>query len=121
LDKWREGFIEHAAPNDPKSFPFVLLGNKVDREPERKVQTQRAQDWCKEKGGITYYETSAKENIHVDDAFIEMARMAISRESQNQIFMPESISGAGGALKLNTADDNRRTKQLKKKNAGCPC
>jgi Ras-related protein Rab-7A len=42
LDKWREGFIEHAAPSDPKQFPFVLLGNKVDREPERKVQAARA-------------------------------------------------------------------------------
>ena len=36
--------------------------------------------------------------------------MAISRETQNQIFMPESISKAGGAMKLNTKDDQRRSK-----------
>jgi Ras-related protein Rab-7A len=53
----------------------------VDREPERKIQASKAQQWCKEKGDIPYYETSAKENVQVDDAFIEMARMAISREA----------------------------------------
>jgi hypothetical protein len=54
---------------------------------------------------MPYYETSAKENVSVDDAFIEMAKMAIKRESENQIFMPESIGGAGGAIRLNAADD----------------
>lgn len=55
---------------------------------------------------MPYYETSAKENISVDDAFIEMAKMAIKRDTDNQIFnLPESIGGAGGALKLNAKDD----------------
>lgn len=53
---------------------------------------------------MPYFETSAKENISVDDAFIEMAKRAIKRESENPIFMPESISGAGGAIRLG-ADD----------------
>ena len=42
LDKWKDGFIENAGPDDPKTFPFVLIGNKVDRDPERKVDTNRA-------------------------------------------------------------------------------
>lgn len=35
---------------DPDSFPFVLIGNKVDRESERRVSRQRALQWCKSKG-----------------------------------------------------------------------
>ena len=56
---------------------------------------------------MAYYETSAKENIQVDDAFIEMAKMAIKRDSSSgQMFgLPETIGGAGGALKLNPKDD----------------
>jgi hypothetical protein len=56
---------------------------------------------------MAYYETSAKENIAVDDAFIEMAKMAIKRDSAGgQLFgLPETIGGAGGALKLNAKDD----------------
>jgi Ras-related protein Rab-7A len=83
LTRWRDGFIEHAAPNDPNKFPFVLIGNKVDKEPERKVKSTDAQAWCKENGSMPYYETSAKENVSVEDAFVEMAKMAIKRESEN--------------------------------------
>lgn len=70
---------------------------------------------------MPYYETSAKENISVEEAFVEMAKMAIKRESENQIFsLPDSIGGAGGALKLNAKDDQRRTKtQVQKKMCDC--
>lgn len=111
MTKWREGFIQHAAPSDPSSFPFVLLGNKLDKESDRKVKATEAKAWCRENGDMPYYEVSAKDNISVDDAFIEMAKMAIKRESENQMFnLPESIGGAGGALKLTVKEDHRRSK-----------
>lgn len=75
--------MEHAAPQDPDTFPFVLLGNKVDKESDRKVKTTDAKAWCKENGDMPYYETSALENISVDQAFIEMAKMALKREANN--------------------------------------
>ena len=81
LTRWRDGFIEHAGPDDPKTFPFVLLGNKLDRENERKVETKKAQQWCKENNDMLYFETSAKDGISVDDAFVEMAKMAMKREA----------------------------------------
>jgi len=59
----------------------VLIGNKVDKESDRKVKASDARAWCKENGDMPYYETSALENISVDMAFIEMAKMAIKRES----------------------------------------
>ena len=96
LDKWKEGFIENAGPDDPKSFPFVLIGNKVDRESERKVHADKAKAWCKENNDMLYFETSAKEGLSVNEAFIEMVKKGIARESSNQIIMPDSIGGAGG-------------------------
>ncbi len=30
LDRWRQGFLENAKPDDIGTFPFVLLGKKVD-------------------------------------------------------------------------------------------
>jgi|EP01047_Picozoa_sp_COSAG01_P024629 Ras-related protein Rab-7A len=30
IGKWREEFLTQAAPRDPSTFPFVLMGNKID-------------------------------------------------------------------------------------------
>lgn len=39
LENWRKEFLLHAGidPKDADSYPFVLIGNKVDREEEREV------------------------------------------------------------------------------------
>ena len=50
---------------------------------------------------MMYFETSAKEGVSVNEAFVEMVRKGIKRESSNQILMPDSIGGAnGGGIKL---------------------
>lgn len=30
LDAWRDEFLIQASPRDPESFPFVVIGNKID-------------------------------------------------------------------------------------------
>jgi len=81
LDSWRDEFLIQASPRDPESFPFVVLGNKVDLE-SRAVSTKRAQTWCQSKNDIPYFEVSAKEAINVEQAFQTIARNALQRESQ---------------------------------------
>ena len=103
LTKWKQGFIDNAAPDEPKSFPFVVLGNKIDKESERKVDSREGKEWCDANNGIPFYETSAKEGISVEQAFQEIARKALKRMETNAIVMPDTISGASGAIKLNPA------------------
>jgi len=93
LDTWREEFLNQASPRDPENFPFVVLGNKVDKEADRRVQRSRAQQWCKNKSAtpLTHYETSAKESLQVDVAFQEAARIALSQDSAEADFIPETI------------------------------
>ena len=70
LDSWRDEFLIQASPMDPESFPFVVLGNKVDMdESKRVISSKRAQAFCQSKGGIPYFETSAKEALNVEQAF----------------------------------------------------
>lgn len=48
----------------------VVLGNKVDvEESKRVISTKRAMTFCQSKGGVPYFETSAKEAINVEQAF----------------------------------------------------
>jgi Ras-related protein Rab-7A len=48
----------------------VVLGNKIDVEENRRaISSKRAMTFCQSKGGIPYFETSAKEAVNVEQAF----------------------------------------------------
>lgn len=95
LSSWREEFLAQANPRDPDNFSFVVIGNKVDKETERRVPKSKATQWCKSKGPkpIPYFETSAKEAIKVEVAFLEAAQAALQQESaDNDVFIPDTIN-----------------------------
>ncbi|KAH2399120.1 hypothetical protein KXW92_008208 [Aspergillus fumigatus] len=74
LDSWRDEFLIQASPRDPESFPFVVIGNKIDvEESKRMISSKRAMTFCQSKGNIPYFETSAKEAVNVEQAFEEEA------------------------------------------------
>ena len=43
------------------------------------VSTEEAQNWCREKGEIPYFETSAKEALNVDQIFETVSRNALNK------------------------------------------
>eukprot|EP01121_Diplochlamys_sp_Union-15-3_P020337 TRINITY_DN7913_c0_g5_i1.p1 TRINITY_DN7913_c0_g5~~TRINITY_DN7913_c0_g5_i1.p1 ORF type:complete len:184 (-),score=34.87 TRINITY_DN7913_c0_g5_i1:3-554(-) len=77
LDSLRAECLTLIAPKAPENFPFVVFGNKIDLENQRVVSQKRAEAWCKSKGDIPYFETSAKESTNVEHAFDIVARMAL--------------------------------------------
>jgi Ras-related protein Rab-7A len=80
LGSWRDEFLVAAAPRDPDSFPFVVLGNKIDVvDKAREVPTRRAQEWCAAQGSLPLFETSALEDVNVELAFDVVARKALAR------------------------------------------
>jgi len=92
IDNWREEFLSQAAPRNKETFPFVLLGNKIDLE-NRAVTQKRSQAWCQANGNIPYFETSAKEAINVDQAFQTIAKNALQQESTLEPYMiPNTVT-----------------------------
>lgn len=95
LNSWRDEFLSQANPRDPTNFPFVVIGNKVDKESDRRVPKSKATQWCKSKRPkpIPFFETSAKEAIKVEAVFLEAAQMAVHQETpESEIFIPETIN-----------------------------
>ncbi|KAJ0960550.1 hypothetical protein J5N97_001589 [Dioscorea zingiberensis] len=66
-----------ASPTDPKTFPFILLGNKVS--------AKKAMEWCASKGNFPYFETSAKEDYNVDAAFLHIAKLALANDHEQDM------------------------------------
>ncbi|KAJ1833587.1 Ras- protein Rab-7A [Coemansia sp. RSA 2711] len=86
LESWRDEFLIQVGPRDPESFPFVVMGNKIDMEGKRAVSQKRAMEWCASKGNIPYFEASAKKDINVEDAFKTVVRNAMDQEAEEDIY-----------------------------------
>jgi len=71
LEEWRKEFINQGNPSDPDNFPFIIIGNKLDRQDQRKVGEEKAREWCKSAGKspMQYFECSAKDATNVEQAF----------------------------------------------------
>ncbi|KAH7279785.1 hypothetical protein KP509_37G036700 [Ceratopteris richardii] len=98
LENWRNEFLIQASPSDPENFPFVVLGNKIDIDGgnSRVVAEKRARGWCASKGNIPYFETSAKEDTNVEAAFQCIAKNALKNETEDEIYLPDTIDVSGG-------------------------
>jgi len=110
LEQWREEFLLHAGPRDPESFPFAVVGNKIDLgSAQRVVSEKRAKAWCESKGNIPYFETSAKEAINVEQVFHTIAKNALKFEETNEeLVIPSSL-------------DLSLKNEAPPEASGCPC
>lgn len=63
-----------------ETFPFMIVGNKLDiAEENRQVSDSSAQRFCHDNGGMLCVETSARNNMNVESAFIKLAELALKR------------------------------------------
>lgn len=67
---------------------MCFVGNKADNEIQRQVSFAEACNWCKSEGNIEYYETSAKENVGIDEIFEDLPKKYLREEEYNMKFMP---------------------------------
>lgn len=95
VKSWRDEFLVHANVGSPETFPFVMLGNKIDAEDSKKVvNTKAAQDMAKSLGNIPLFFTSAKTAINVDVAFDEIARCALQQNQNDADAFEEDFNDA---------------------------
>ncbi len=69
LENWLYEVESHADDNVVQ----LVVGNKKDLENERQVSTQEGQEYA-DSLGFKFLETSAKESVNVDQAFITMTK-----------------------------------------------
>ncbi|CAB07356.1 Ras-related protein Rab-2A [Caenorhabditis elegans] len=68
LEQWLSDLRQHGHPE----MVIMLIGNKSDLKAVRDVTTEEGEAFAK-KNGLTFMETSAKANKHVEKAFVNTA------------------------------------------------
>ena len=65
-------------------FEKILVGNKIDLEPKREVQTDELKEYGLKKK-IDIIETSAKERINIDEAFKKIVDLIVGNKDEKKI------------------------------------
>ena len=117
LDHWRNEFLQQVGgglggggpvmvglSESSAQFPFVVLGNKADKTNDHVVPVQRAEQWCADAANaqimgsrpFSHYLTSAKINSNVEEAFHEVARLALQYEEYKKRMQPQLFTPPTG-------------------------
>jgi Ras-related protein Rab-7A len=76
----KDDFINQGAPRQPEKYPFIVLGNKIDRETERQVSEEQVKSLLAKYPTMVHFYTSAKDSIGVDKAFEDIGRISIIKK-----------------------------------------
>jgi small GTP-binding protein len=76
---WIEEVKNNCGDND--TMPIVLVGNKCDLT-NRIVSTKDQEEYAKLMN-MPFFEVSAKENINIEEVFIELAKLMQARQEKN--------------------------------------
>jgi len=110
--KWKQDLDAKVSLEDGSPIPCVLLANKCDQTKEGKVTNVSVMDdFCKENHFSAWYETSAKENVHIDDAAKTLVSQILKNTAQ---YKPAYLKSKGQVILNNVMTPND------KKN-GCSC
>ncbi|KAH9400633.1 PREDICTED: ras-related protein Rab-10-like [Rhagoletis zephyria] len=80
IAKWLRNIDEHASEDVEK----MILGNKCDMQDKRVVSKDRGETIAREHG-IRFLETSAKANINIDRAFLDLAEAILNKQTAGQM------------------------------------
>jgi len=108
---WMRQIDEHAAENVNR----VLIGNKCDVDASQRQVTHEMGRSLADEYGIRFFETSAKNSINVEEAFMCMAKDIVERLKEN----PSQYSGENGGVPFKGGKSGASGGS--KPEGGCPC
>jgi len=92
-------WFDEFAIQSGQSNQLILVGNKADLVDKRQVTKRQAMQWCSKSGEddenpIPYFETSALTNTNLDAAFTVVARNALKKNVEDEVFVSPAIAVA---------------------------
>lgn len=83
IPQWKDEFVSQAFREDCHELPIVVLGNKTDLTPKRKVSEEMAVSWCTAHRNLSHFSVSAKDRTNIEEAFAKLGSLAFAYYSEN--------------------------------------
>ena len=98
------------------SYKIVLVGNKDDNPNLKKISTDEASEFAKQMG-IPLFETSAKENINVEEMFYAIAKMMVDTKNTKTLARQKEkeIDNDTKRVRENKSNNKRKGKKSSSK------
>ena len=82
--------IKNIKEEKGNDFPMILIGNKIDLEPDREIKKEEGKDLAS-KNGIEFFEISNKEGINIQEAGFAIVNTILEKRKDNN-FVNESCN-----------------------------
>jgi len=96
-------WISQIREEAPSNVVIFIAGNKIDMEEERKVNTEDGKRLADEYG-FPFYETSAKEDININETFEDLV------ESIDKVYSNLEANNGGGQIKNKIYNGRKKIK-----------
>ena len=105
-------WIESIQESKGSDFPLILLGNKLDKEDERKVSKEEGKNLA-DKYKIEFFETSNKNGTNINEAGFAIVNTILNKAKGNSLVEHKSESSSRQS-KLSIKSKNTKQKNSKK-------
>ena len=92
-----------------QDFQKIIIGNKKDKEKERKVSKEYFKKFCKDKK-LKGFETSAKSGENINESFEELIKMIVEGKTKDELIEKYKLATRGRGIKINPKNKKKKKK-----------
>ena len=93
-----------------QDFQKIIIGNKKDKEKERKVSKEYFKKFCKDKK-LKGFETSAKFGENIDESFEALIKMIIGEKTKDELAKAYTMTAKGRGISINSQFFEKKKKK----------
>uniref|UniRef100_V5GRC7 Ras-related protein Rab n=1 Tax=Anoplophora glabripennis TaxID=217634 RepID=V5GRC7_ANOGL len=101
VTNWKTDLDSKVQLPDGSPIPCVLLANKCDQLKESLANNKNMEEYCQENGFAAWFETSARDNINIDEA----ARALVEKILEQDALLNSEVKKGSGQFSV-TLDSN---------------